>query len=57
MDFKTVPDNSALKTIIDVCVCIFVLLLKATPVDKPQLGYMVNKLHKMFKLYIDDSLF
>jgi len=27
-------------------VSIFVLLHKATPVDKPQLSYMVNKLHK-----------
>ena len=26
--------------------CIFVLLHKATPVDKPQLSYMVNKVHK-----------
>jgi len=32
-------------------VCILVLLHKATPVYKPQLGYMVNKLYKTFKLY------
>ena len=28
------------------CVRIFVLLHKATPIDKPQLSYMVNKLYK-----------
>jgi len=32
-------------------VCIFVLLHKAIPFDKPQLGYMVNKLYKTLKLY------
>ena len=25
----------------------FILLHKATPVDKPQLGYMINKLYKV----------
>ena len=29
-------------------VCIFVLLHKATPVDKLQLSYMVNKLYKLY---------
>jgi len=26
-------------------VCLFILIHKATPVDRPQLSYMVNKLH------------
>jgi len=28
-------------------VCIFALLHKATPIDKPQLSYMVSKLYKI----------